>query len=260
MSQDLHFLCLRLPLQTQLPDPNLYYLITSQFSLTLIIVCYFFPIFYQKLLKTLTYYINIQNPIFASLRGQKVKTKSRSHQRNWRSVRQWWISHHYIIIRDMTMFTGSKGRTDLFQCLSLWSFFVVLPPPFNTSDCKGVHKLTLTTSSWGKQQCLFSIWDTESPGEWLVQGQAAEVCGRARNDSQHVWGSALYPQVTSLKNRHLPAAGNSPWRLSPLPCPIACSSSFSSHSFIRPLPFFWQPFQVSCLIWLGPCPGSLWDS
>lgn len=88
--------------------------------------------------------------------------------------------------------------------------FCCSPPFVFASGCKDIHEPLLTMSPWGKQQCLFYSWDTESPGEWLVQGQAVEACSSARNDSQRAWGSALYPQVTSLKNRHLPAAGNNP--------------------------------------------------
>ena len=44
----------------------------------------------------------------------------------------------------ITFREGGEGSTDPFSCLPLCSLFVA--PPLNTSDCKGVHELTLTTS------------------------------------------------------------------------------------------------------------------
>lgn len=115
-------------------------------------------------------------------------------------------------------------------------------PPLNTSNCKGVHEPTLTTSHEVSSSPCFTAGilshqesDLSKDRQWQSQ-ERQPACLRF---------VALPTGYLPGEQRHLPAAGNSPQRFPPLPFPTACSFSSPSPSFNRVLslsfgsPFMW---------------------
>lgn len=135
----------------------------------------------------------------------------------------------------------------------------LLSPPFNASDCKGVHEATLqhaheVSSSACAPAGILSHRhsDLSKDRRWRL---AAEPGMTASVLEVRHFTHRLPPWRTDISQLLETAYGDFPLYLAQLPVP-----PHSPVSSICPLPFFWQPFHVSCLIWLGPRPGSLWDS
>ena len=136
-----------------------------------------------------------------------------------------------------------------------------LLPPLNTSNRKGVQEPTLTTSHEVSSNPHFAAG--------IVSHRESDLSKDRQRRLTVEPGTMANALEVHCSTHRLPLRGAntcpSCWKqptdilLSTFPnCPFLLTPQSQFH--LCPLPFLWQPFHVSCLIWLGPRPGSLRDS